>query len=145
VEQELEQEEVKEPTREEKRAARKTELAEREEEQRQIDLACIDDIEVQFGDSNISVLRVPFTPNLPVLVAVRAPKGPEVKRFRARVKSDDKDQAIAAAEELGESCRVYPNKEVFEELSKLRGNLKVDCGTKALKMVVAKSADEGKD
>jgi hypothetical protein len=129
---------------EEKRAARKAELSADESEQHVTDLEAIDALEVQHGDSNVHVLRVPFTPGLPVLVAVRAPKPPEVKRFRARVKSEDKDQAIHAAEELGESCVIYPDRETFAQLLKERPNLNVDCGTKALSLVVAKSDSEGK-
>jgi hypothetical protein len=140
----MSEEESKELTREEKRALRKAELAKLEEVQRQIDLEAIDDLEVQHGDSNIAVLRVPHTPNLPVLVAVRAPRDPPGKRFRARVKSEDKDQAVAAAQELGESCVVYPARDVLAQLVKARPNLLIDCGTKALSLVVAKSADEGK-
>jgi hypothetical protein len=78
-------EESKELTREEKRALRKAELAKLEEVQRQIDLEAIDDLEVQHGDSNIAVLRVPHTPNLPVLVAGGAPRAPAGERVSARV------------------------------------------------------------
>lgn len=119
-------------------------LSEQEQEQEIADLEAINELEIQHGDSNISVLRVPFSPGLPVLLAVRTPKEPEVKRFRARVKSEDKDQQTAAAAEIGEACLVYPSREVFAQLAKIRTNLPVDAGTSALKLSVASKDAEGK-
>jgi hypothetical protein len=127
-----------------KRGARKSDVDSREDEQYVTDLESVDALEVEHGDRNVAVLRVNYVEGLPVLVAVRAPRDPEVKRFRARVKSEDKDQAVAAAQELGESCVVYPARDVLAQLVKARPNLLIDCGTKALSLVVAKSADEGK-
>jgi flagellar biosynthesis component FlhA len=40
--------------------------------------------------------------------------------------------------------RVNPARDVLAQLVKARPNLLIDCGTKALSLVVAKSADEGK-
>lgn len=127
-----------------KRGARKSDVDSREDEQYVTDLEAVDALEVEHGDRNVAVLRVNYVEGLPVLVAVRAPRDPEVKRFRARVKSEDKDQAVAAAQELGESCVIYPARDVLAQIVKARGNLLIDCGTKALSLVVAKSADEGK-
>ena len=127
-----------------KRGARKSDVDSREDEQYVTDLEAVDALEVEHGDRNVAVLRVNYVEGLPVLVAVRAPRDPEVKRFRARVKSEDKDQAVAAAQELGESCVIYPARDVLAQIAKARGNLLIDCGTKALSLVVAKSADEGK-
>ena len=127
-----------------KRGARKSDVDSREDEQYVTDLEAVDALEVEHGDRNVAVLRVNYVEGLPVLVAVRAPRDPEVKRVRARVKSEDKDQAVAAAQELGESCVIYPARDVLAQIAKARGNLLIDCGTKALSLVVAKSADEGK-
>lgn len=131
-------------TVEERRAARKAQLADAEKAQRELDLEAIDALEVQHGDSNIAVLRVPYADGFPVLVAVRTPKEPEVKRFRARVKSDDKDQHTAACAEVGESCVVYPARDVFAQLAKQRPNLTVDAGLAALNLSRASKDAEGK-
>jgi hypothetical protein len=134
----------KELSVEERRAARKANLSDEEKAQYELDLEAVDALEQEHGDSNVHVLRVPYTPGLPVLVAVRAPRDPEVKRFRAKASGDDVLKKVEASAELGESCRLYPDKDVFDQLVKARPNLKIDCGVKALGLVVAKSADEGK-
>lgn len=129
---------------EERRAARNALVTSSEEEQYVNDLEAVDAIEAERGPRNVAVLRVNYVEGLPVLVAVRAPTEHEVKRYRARVKSEDKDQAIAGAAEIGDCCVVYPTKEQFAKLLKARPNLAVDCGTQALKLVVARSDSEGK-
>jgi hypothetical protein len=129
---------------EEKRAARKAELAKAELKQRIKDLQAIDELEILHGDNNIAVLRVKYVPGLPTLVAVRAPKDVETKRFRARVKSGDKDQQTAAVAEVGETCLVYPSREEFAQLAKVRTNLSVDAGSSALDLSVSAKDAEGK-
>jgi len=127
-----------------RRAARKEVLAKQREEQRAVDLEAIDALEVQFGDSNIRYVDVPFMPGLPTLAAVRCPKPIEIKRYRATVAPDHKAFAAKAAEDLGAICLVYPVGDLRDQLLEARPGLLVGLGMESLGMSTGKAQDEGK-
>lgn len=127
-----------------RRAERKAALKAQEQEQRVVDLEAIDVIEETRGDGNVKVLSVPYVPGLPVLIAVRTPLEVEVKRFRSKAKSEDKEHAMHAVAELGETCIVYPDREVAKAIAKARPNLMMNAGNAAIELSLAASDAEGK-
>jgi hypothetical protein len=127
-----------------RRAARKEAQAKQRDEQRVVDLEAVDALEVQFGDSNVRYVDVPYTPGLPTLAAVRCPKPIEIKRYRATVAPDHKAFASKAAEDLGAICLVYPVGDDRDRLLEARPGLLVGLGIEALGMSTGRAQDEGK-
>jgi len=128
-----------------RRAARKAELAELELEQRAIDLAAIDALEVELGDGNVAVREVPFAIGLPVLAAVRTPNGVEMKRYKDRLTREGaKADGIRAAEEIASACLVYPTGEQRTALLAARPALLTALGTAALDLATGRATEEGK-
>lgn len=130
-----------------KRNARKAETDAAADDQRATDLEAIDALETEHGDSNVAVLRVPFTAGLPTLVAVRCPAPVELKRFRALVKppKDGKPvDYVPPTEQLASTCLVYPDKETFAKLCEARPGLHMQLGTSALKLGTAEEDAQGK-
>ena len=132
-----------------RRAARKAALAEQESAQRAVDLEALDAAEVEYGDSNVCHMDVPYTPGMPTLVIARCPKPSEVKRYQDRVKPKangkaSPDAPMDAARELTAVVLVYPSKEVFTELCEQRPSLDLQLGVEALGLAQASRVDEGK-
>jgi hypothetical protein len=132
-----------------KRAARKAAAGAAEDLARAVDIEAIDALEIEHGDSNVSVVHVPYTPDLPTCAAVRCPKPAEVKRYQARLKpkhEKDHPDPVVAAEELAAICRIYPaDKETYAALCAARPGLVVQLGVEALRLAMGKSDAEGKD
>jgi hypothetical protein len=131
-----------------KRAARKAAACADEDLARAADLISIDALEVEHGDSNVGVIHLPFTPNLPTCAAVRCPKPAEIKRFRDRVTPKHEKHTpdtAAAAEELAAVCRIFPDKDAYATLCAARGGLAVQLGAKAMGLAIGKDDAEGKD
>ena len=134
---------------EKRRAERKRRTEAEALKQREIDLAAIDALEEEHGDTNITVLEVPFAPGLPTLVAARTPTEAEIKRYRHRLKRKKADapppDTQAAAEELAASCRVYPpDGEVYAELLSKRPGVHLQLGVAAANLALASAESEGK-
>lgn len=130
-----------------RRAARKAEAERARSEQRAEDLEAIDALEVEYGDSYVAVIDVPYSPGLPTCAAVRCPKPAEIKRYRARVsiKGDQVRGAHEGAEELARSTIIYPaDADVRDRLLDSRPTLAVQLGTAALDLAQGKRAEEGK-
>jgi len=132
-----------------KREARKAELAKKYNEQRAIDLEAIDELEIEHGDSNIRVVDVPFTPGLPTCFAGKCPSPDLVKRYRTRVspKKDGSTDAspMAAAQEVGAACRVYPDAETWAKLLAARPGIDVQLGLEVLRLAAGRAQEEGKN
>jgi hypothetical protein len=119
--------------------------------QRLIDLAKIEELEIELGESNLAKIEVPYTPGCVTLVAARTPTKPEIKRYRFRtrdqkVKPDQIPDTSEAAEELAQSSFRYPctddgkpDKEAFEKVCGLRPGLLAQLGYEASKLVVGDS------
>jgi hypothetical protein len=130
-----------------KREARKAQAETDRKAQLAIDLEAIDALECEYGDSNVAMVEVTYLPGLPVLVACRTPKGPEIKRYRDRVKDKGNGKSgdpIAAAIELAAVCRVYPPKEAYDLILEARPGIDTQIGVEALKLASGKAASEGK-
>ncbi len=134
-----------------KRAARKAALNPEYDAQRVTDIEAVDLLEQEHGDSNVKLINVPFSPGMPTCVACRVPNPNQMKRYRSRVKpgkdSRNRDKDIdyeGAAAELGESCRVYPDKETFDRLCEARPGLLVQVGLRALELGTGEEEAEGK-
>lgn len=130
------------------REARKADLRKQWEAQRVIDLQAVDALEVEFGDSNIATLDVPYTPGLPTLAAVCCPSPAQVKRYQYRVKPKGKDgssEAIEGAEELATACLKYPDKETYAKLLEARPAIHVQLGAAAVGLAVGSAEAKGKD
>lgn len=130
-----------------KRAARKAELQAARDAQKAIDLEAIDALEVEHGDSNIATLEIPFSPDLPVMLAVRTPKPAELKRYRDRVKAK-KDgtpgDPLMAAQEIAAVCIVYPSKDVYAAVLEKRNGIDAQLGVLAVGLCAGKAEAEGK-
>lgn len=147
-------EEVKDPLAaiEAKRAERKAATEREANAQLAQDLEAIDALEATLGDSNVAVIRVPYSKGLPAAAAVRCPKPLEMKRFRDRVRpqKDNRNREIepdhqAAADELVALCRVYPaDAETYERLCAARPGLSGQLAKEAIKLAVGAEESEGK-
>lgn len=132
------------------RAERKEALQKQADEQRAIDLEKLNELEIEYGDTNVLMMNVPFTPGLPTLVAARTPNDPEVKRYRYRVNEGRKGQDIdpnaarRAAEELADVVRIYPSDEDYAALCKARPGIHAQLGQASLKLATAREEAEGK-
>lgn len=131
-----------------RRAARKAALDKEEETQAAIDLEEIDALEVEYGDNNIGVIVVPFTPGSVTRVACRTPKPEEIKRYRHRAKPKklgDVPNGQEAAAELAAVCYVYPrNKEAWDLVLSQRPGLDTQLGLRAVALAVGEEEQEGK-
>lgn len=131
---------------ENKRAARKEALAKDREVQYALDLEALDGFEIEHGDSNVSTVRVPFTPGLPTMAICRCPKPVEMKRYRSRIKSKkgvDGDPMLAS-EELAAVCRIYPDDETYNKMCEARPGLHVQLGTMAANLSMGSAEDDAK-
>jgi len=132
-----------------RRAERKAALKAQELEQVAIDLEAIDVLEVEHGDSNVSVVGVPFTPGLVARVAVRTPTTHETKRYQDRIRPRGSEakvgDSIAATSEIGKACVIYPKGDAFAALIDARPGLPTQLGMAALELGRGKAESEGKD
>lgn len=136
------------------RAKRKAENQKARDAQRLIDLDAIEEIELALGDSNVTVIDIPYTPGLPTCVACRTPADPELKRYRHRVasgaakneegKATDPLAGVKAAEELADLVRVYPPDVAYAEVRKARPGVHLQVGTAAVALAVGRKEQEGK-
>lgn len=108
-----------------------------------IDLEAVDALEVEHGEGSVAVLRVPYTEGLPVLIVVRKPTSAELKRYRARLKEKRPDM-VAAAEELADVVRLYPDADHYSLLRENRPGVHSQLGVESLKLSVAATEEEGK-
>lgn len=136
----------------ETRDERKARLSAERDVQLALDQEQINLLEIEFGDSNVAVVVSPYTPGLPVQLAVRTPKTVEVKRYRSTVASaikpngkTDSLAAVKAAEDLGTLCCVYPDRETLEKVAEARPTVLTDLGLAALKLAQTTAENEGKD
>lgn len=130
---------------EKRRADRRAEVERATLEQRVLDLEAIDALEAEYGPNEIKTFEVPYLPGLPVVVAVRTGREPEVKRFLARLREKNAN-THAAAEEAARSCLVYPtDRETVDRLVEKRRGLLVQVGTAAMNLASARAAEEGKE
>lgn len=130
-----------------KRAAKQAALQSKRDDQRATDLEALDALETEHGLARVSSVDVPYTPGLPTLAAVRCPTEAEIKRYRARVRprKDGTTDLQAAAEEMAESCLIYPaDAAVYAQMQAMVPGLHGQLGVEALGLAVGKAAAEGK-
>jgi len=95
---------------ESERAARKEALAKQRNEQRAVDVARLNELEIEHGDESVTAVKIGrYLPGIATLAVVRCLKSSELKRYRDRVKGENADNA-RAAEEAGMSALLYPEK-----------------------------------
>lgn len=131
-----------------KRDALRAELERLEAAQEEIDLEKILELEIEHGVSNITVIKVPFSPGSVTRVAARTPKPEEIKRYRHRVKPKklgDVPNTQDAAAELGAVCRVYPDESAWAKVLGERAGLDTQLGQRAVGLAVGEEESEGKD
>lgn len=140
---------TKKLTAQERRDARKAELQQQANAQRELDLEALDALEIEHGDSNVKALSVPYTPGLPTMCACRTPRPEEIKRYRARVKPDSKGRTgdpTAAAEELATVVRIYPaDAETYAKMCEARPGLHVHLGIASIELSVGEAESEAKN
>lgn len=134
-----------------KRADRNAEIERKEAEQELIDLEAIFEIEEQIGVKNVAKVRVNYAEDLPVLVAVRCPTGPEMKRYKDMGSTTNKEGNLdlrahrAAVEALATACLKYPDPDTYALLKEARPGLHTVLGNAAVKLATGREEDEGKD
>jgi hypothetical protein len=133
------------------RAKRRADSDRARDEQKATDLEAISELEIEHGDTNISTLECPYTPGLPVMLAVRTPKPAEMKRYRDGCKPDKngRSDALGPAILLAEICRVYPPRDedgtaLYARVCEARPGVNVQLGVLAVKLAAGKAEDEGK-
>lgn len=117
-----------------------------------LDLDAIAALEDTHGASNVAVIRVPYTAELPAAVACRCPRPAELKRYRDRTKPGQKDgrnrevepDHNKATEEIAAACLLYPDAETFAKLCVARGGLQVQLGKEAIKLALGVEESEAK-
>ncbi len=134
-----------------KRAARKAALKPEYDAQRAIDISAVDELEILHGDSNVKLINIPHTSGRPTCVACRVPTHNLMKRYRSRVKpgkdARNREKEIdyaGAAEELGASCVIYPEKSVFDAICDERPGLLTQVGMHCLDLGTGHEEAEGK-
>lgn len=134
------------------RAERKAGLQKQADEQRAKDLEAINTLEEEYGDTNILMMNVPFTPGHTTCIAARTPNDPEMKRYRYRLKTKkagDQPDVVAAHEELADVVRVYPLRdpegdELYSNMRAARSGIHVQLGAASVKLATAREEQEGK-
>lgn len=95
-----------------KREARKAESQNKRDEQEVIDRTAIEELLLEHGDNNISIIEVDgFVPGVPVVAAVRNPSGSgHYARYTSMIRMAKDDQVARgkACDLLGEASIVYP-------------------------------------
>jgi hypothetical protein len=132
---------------EEKRAARKAKLAELRDVQKAIDTLAIDALEETLGDERVKAIDVPFHPGHVAKIACRCPEKAELNVYRSRVKPRRDGKApdlVAAAEEIGRMCLIYPSEEKFDALLELTPGLLGQLGREAVTLAVGDEENEKK-
>jgi len=137
----------------ERRDARKEQLEKLEDEQAAIDLELLDALEIEFGDSNVSVIKVPFTPGSVTRVATRTPKPEEIARYRHRVKPKkigEMPNTTEGAAELAALTRIYPKRDAdgdaaWSLILAQRPGLDTQLGQAAVKLALGSEEEQGKD
>jgi hypothetical protein len=134
---------------EKRRAERKAEADKRRRAQRAIDLLALEELELEYGDGNVvSVDLIGWAPGLPTLVAARAAKPAEVKRYRSRVKvkHGEIEGTADGAEQIAASCVVYPKTpEEYEAILTQRPGVAASLGNAIIQHTQAKAESELKD
>jgi hypothetical protein len=128
----------------ETREERKARIKEAEETQYELDMEQINDLELTHGDSNIAVVRVPYTEGLPVCIAVRTPKPNEIKRWRAMYKGKSTEADTQALEDLARVCCVYPDKNTLLQVLEARPAMLINMADAAVSLSTSSRALEGK-
>ena len=131
-----------------KRALRKAGVEADRKAQYAIDLAALDEAEVQYGDDSVAALPVRgFVRGQPTMMIVRSPGGtPFYNRYKSMVRAAGKNvQAIGAAQEmLGGACIVYPAEAAQEAFFAAFPGATISAGICAMKFVELSEEDEKK-
>jgi hypothetical protein len=128
-----------------RRAARKEAAAQAKAEQYAKDLEALDALEEEYGAGKVTSLEVAFySPGLPTMAIVRAPKGIEYKRLRDRARSKNSDPGLGA-DELADVCVVYPEPDVYKQMRETFPGIHDSAFVAANKLAEGKAKDEGKD
>ena len=120
-----------------RRAERKAETAKARNAQYVIDVAKIDELEVQHGDDRIAVLKMPsFVAGLPTVVVVRTPEPSKFERFRQMVrKANGAAEAQGAAKDLlAASCIVYPDDDTYKRMREAWPSIHDNAGMEAIRL-----------
>lgn len=136
------------------RARHKAAIKAERDAQRVVDLTAIAEIEAALGDSNVTVIDIPYTRGLPTCVACRTPEETELKRYRHRVASGaakredgkitDPLANVKAVEELADLVVVYPPAEAYAEVRRARPGVHAQLGSASVALAVGRREQEGK-
>ena len=135
-----------------RRKARREDLEAQRDAQLVTDYEAIEGVEDELGPGNVSVVELnAWAPGLPVAYAVKLPSKAVYKRYQARIRptkrrgEDVPGDAVAAAEEVGSVCLVYPPEgELRDKLLEERPTALTQAGTEAISMLLGATEAEGK-
>ena len=132
-----------------RRAARRAEAMQGRAEQELIDLQALDDAEDQHGCQRVAEFPLDrHVVGLPCSVIVRAPTALEFKRYQDQVKNlTEKDASgrIKFGTQLGETCLVYPSKEVFAQLKDEFPAMPLQIAERVVRLAIGARKEEGKE
>ncbi len=113
-------------------------------DQEATDLEALFEARAEHGVEAVQAVKIPFEPGLPLLAIARRPSPVEFKRFRSRCTKKDagSPEYVAAAEELADTCRVYPDADTFAKMLAVCPGVKAALGTAAIVLGSAKEADD---
>jgi hypothetical protein len=124
-------------TIEARRAERKAGIAKARAEQYGRDVVQVDRLEQELGDDRVAVLKTPsFVAGLPTVIVVKTPTKAQFARFRSQVqKSKSNSEAIGAAQQLlGDSCVIYPEREIYDRMLGEWPALQDNAGLEAIRL-----------
>lgn len=127
-----------------KRTERKAATAAARAEQYAKDLVKIDELEEQYGDGRVAIMKMPsFQEGLPTVVVLCTPQPLVYKRFRQQITiaGDDRPKRAEALDLLGQSCLAYPDKETYAKMREAWPAIHDGAGVEAVKL----GQQEGKD
>jgi len=131
---------------EQERTERKELLNAARNQQRAVDMARLNELEIERGDGNIASVEVGrHSPGMVTMVVVRSLNKNELKRFRDRTKREGADTAAAAEEATG-STLLYPAKDSEEWTTLLEAvpGIAVRAGVAAVQLSAGLEQTEGK-
>lgn len=132
---------------EQKREERRKQYALAHEAQSELDEAAIFEQEEKLGPERIVVAVVSaWQPGIPTKCAYRLPGDDEFRRYQdmCKARGERPGQPLEAANLVGHSCLLYPEKEVYTRVLELSPGLHVNAAVAAVNRVAGRIQEDAK-
>lgn len=132
---------------EKRRAQRRDDLKAQRLEQYAIDVAALDELEEKHGDTLSKIELAKHVVGFPTFLVFRLPSSGEVKRYHDQIKDRGKRKGdyVKAGQLLSDSCRLYPEKELYEQVVEHFGMVRDNSAVRLIKASQGKEEEEGKE